>query len=175
MWVSIGVADLLIHDEQGELIAEHRLAEEKGRLVIDEEHYAELRKRRSHTSTPELERQFLERFAGHERFLDALKRGLRSIAPIHLREILALARRYRREEVEAALERACADGTATAGYVRELLSRERPAGHIGKVADEIPRGLSLGAVDPGSPAQYGKFFSAAGDVQQTAQETEDAR
>ena len=41
-------------------------------------------------------------------FLEELKRTLRSIAPIHLREILALARRYRREDVEAAIDRVVA-------------------------------------------------------------------
>ena len=86
-----------------------------------------------------------------------------------------LARRYRREEVEAALERALADGTPTAGYVRELLSRERPTGHIGEVSDEIPRGLSLGSVDPGSSDQYETFFGDGAEVDETNQDQEDGR
>ena len=175
VWVSIGVEDLLVHDQKGELVAEHKLSEEKGRLVVNEEHYAELRKRKRHTSTPELERQFLERFPGHKSFLEDLKRTLRSIAPIHLREILAVARRYRRDEVEAALDRASADGTPTAGYVRDLLSRERPTGHIGIASEEIPRGLSLGAVDPGSPEQYGTFFGGRAEGDDSSQRKEDAR
>ncbi len=175
VWVSIGVTDLLIHNQKGELIAEHLLSEDKGQLIVNEEHYAELRKRRRHTSTPELERQFLERFSAHKRFLEELKRNLRSIAPIHLREVLTLARRYRREELEAALERALTDGTATAGYVRELLSRERPTGHIGVMSDEMPRGLSLGSVDPGSPDQYGTFFGESVEDDESNNEQEEQR
>ena len=163
VWVSIGADDLLVHDKKGELVAEHKLSEEKGRLIVNEEHYAELRKRRRHTSTPELERQFLERFPTHARFLEELKRTMRSIAPIHLREIVALSRRYRREEVEKALERALSDGTATAGYVRDLLSRNQPTGYIGEIRQELPRGLSLGTVDAGSPDQYGNFFDGVAD------------
>ncbi len=104
------------------------------------------------------------RFGEHDDFLQELKRTLRSIAPIHLREILALTRRYRREEVEAALQRALADGTATAGYVRELLSRNQPTGYIGQIREELPSGLSLGLVDPGSPQQYETFFGDAAEI-----------
>ena len=42
--------------------------------------------------------------------------------------ILALSRRYRREEVDRALKRALADGTATAAYVRKILECEQPGG-----------------------------------------------
>jgi transposase len=168
VWVSVGVDDMVIHDEKGDVVCEHKLSAEKGKLVIDETHYAELRKRQRRTSTPALERQFLERFPAHARFLEELKRTLRSIAPIHLREIVALARRYRREEVERALERALSDGTPTAGYVRELLSRNQPTGYLGELREELPKGLSLGAVDPGSPDQYGNFF---GDLDHSDDET----
>ncbi len=167
VWVSIGADDLLVHDHKGEVVAQHRLSDEKGKLIINEAHYAELKRRRRKTTTPELERQFLERFSGHYDFLQELKRTLRSIAPIHLREILALTRRYRREEVEAALQRALADGTATSGYVRELLSRNQPTGYIGQIREELPSGLSLGLVDPGSPTQYERFFGDAAEIHDT--------
>ena len=81
------------------------------------------------------------------------------IAPIHLREILALAARYRREEVESALARALRDGTPTAGYVRQLLERRHPTGHLGQIALETPKGPALGAVDPGAAEGYDAIFA----------------
>ncbi|MBI4601211.1 MAG: IS21 family transposase [Planctomycetes bacterium] len=158
VWASIGPEDVLLYDKRGELVARHKLSEEKGRLVLEEAHYAELERRRRSKTVPELERQFLERFPGSQAFLDRLKETLRSIAPIHLRELLVVARRYRVEEVREALERAVADGTPTAGYVREILCRKLPTGRLGEIAREIPKGLSLGPVDPGSPAGYGDIF-----------------
>ena len=84
-------------------------------------------------------------------------RTMRSLTPIHLREILLLGRRYRREDVERALKRALADGTATAAYVRKILERDHP-GPRSAIWAELPRGLSLGAVDPGSSEAYEGIF-----------------
>lgn len=159
VWVSIGVADLLVYDTRGELVAQHTLSEEKGQLVINENHYKEIKRRREKRPLPELERQFLERFPSGDAFLDKLKHTLRSIAPIHLREILALSRRYSIEEVEAALEKAVSHGTTTAGYVRQILERKHPTGHLGKLYRRSPRGLSLGNVEPGDSAGYGDIFT----------------
>jgi hypothetical protein len=70
---------------------------------------------------------------------------------------VTLARRYRREDVEQALRKALADGTATAAYVRRILERDHP-GLKRPLPGELPRGLSLGAVDPGSSEAYGGIF-----------------
>jgi transposase len=158
VWASIGEGDLLVYDRQGELVARHKLSEGKGRLVIDEAHYAEIRRQKRRRSVPALEREFLDRFPQCEDFLRSLKETVRSIAPIHLREILALAGRYRPEEVRCALERALGDGTTTSGYVRQLLSRTHPTGHLGDLHKEPPKGLSLGAVDAGDAQGYAEIF-----------------
>jgi transposase len=168
VWVSIGEGDLLVYDRKGELLATHRLSEGKGKLVIDEAHYREIRRRKGSRPLPELERLFLGRFGGCRDFLDALKRTVRSIAPIHLREIIALARRYPPEEVERAMALALEHGTATSGYVRGLLSRRHPTGPMGEIQRQPPKGLSLGPVDPGSAESYKDIFN------QTEKEDNDA-
>lgn len=157
VWISVGPEDLLVHDERGELVATHRISREKGKLVIDESHYKEIERKRRQVPRSVLERNLLERCPAAAEFLEALARTMRSVAPIHLREILALARRYRREELEGALRRALADGTATAAYVRKILQREHP-GLPAPKPGELPRGLSLGAVDPGSSEAYRRIF-----------------
>ena len=47
--------------------------------------------------------------------------------------------------------------------MRDLLSRNQPTGYIGEIRQELPRGLSLGTVDAGSPDQYGNFFDGVAD------------
>jgi transposase len=162
VWVSIGDEDFLVYDKFGELVARHKISRKisrgKGRLIIDEAHYAEIKRRKRARGRPELEREFLEHFPDCGEFLERLKETVRSIAPIHLREILALARRYRKEEVKRALERAVSDATTTAGYVRQLLSRKHPTGHLGDLNKEPPKGLSLGAVDLGDPQGFEGIF-----------------
>jgi transposase len=158
VWISIGPEDLLVHDDRGQLVATHRISRDKGKLVIDESHYKEIERRKRHVPRPVLERELLERFPSAAGFLEALERTMRSLAPIHLREILALARRYRREALEAALTRALADGTPTAAYVRKILERAEPGGLQAALWAELPRGLSLGAVDPGSSEAYMGIF-----------------
>jgi transposase len=157
VWISIGPEDLLVHDDRGQLVATHRLSRDKGKLVIDESHYQEIERRKRQVPRPVLERELLERFPSAAEFLEALQRTMRSLTPIHLRDILLLARRYRREDVERALKRALADGTATAAYVRKILERDHP-GLRAPLGAELPRGLSLGAVDPGSSEAYEGIF-----------------
>jgi hypothetical protein len=158
LWASIGVSDLYVYDLEGTLVATHALSHGPQKLVIDEKHYEEIRRRKEQKTVPELERQFLERFEGAADFLRALKEVTRSIAPIHLREILALARRYRRDQVQEALNTAVEHSRTTAGYVRRLLERRRPTEHIGRLEAELPRGLSLGEIEPGDPSGYDAIF-----------------
>jgi hypothetical protein len=155
------------------LVARHKISKEKGRLIIDEAHYAEIKRRKRARRKPELEREFLERFPGSGDFLECLKETVRSIAPIHLREILALTRRYPKEEVKRALERAVSDATTTAGYVRQLLSRNHPTGHLGNLDKEPPKGLSLGAVDSGDPQGFDGIFDNKDEEQQQERRTDD--
>ena len=71
---------------------------------------------------------------------------------------MGLARRYRKEDVEAAFRDALLHGTTAAGYVRQILTRKHPTGHLGEIHREPPKGLSLGPVDPGSSAGYEVIF-----------------
>jgi transposase len=171
VWVSIGADDLIVYDKKGEEVARHKLSEKKGGVVIDETHYREIKRRRESVRRPELEGKFLEKFPKREDFLACLKETLRSIAPIHLREILALARRYRAEEVDRALERAVADNSPTAGYVRQILSRNHPTGHLGELHQKAPKGLSLGKISPGDSTGYQGIFET-GEREQEQQEQE---
>jgi hypothetical protein len=160
LWVSIAEEDFAVHAPSGEVVARHRIERDK-KLVINEEHYKGVGRRERRERQSAQERELSERFPSGVKFLCALKSTLRSIAPIHLREILALAARYRRQEVEAALARALQDGTATAGYVRQILERRHPTGHLGQIALETPKGLALGAVDPGAADGYEAIFERA--------------
>jgi ParB-like chromosome segregation protein Spo0J len=162
VWVSIGEGDLLVYDPKGEEVARHRLAEKKGGVVIDQAHYAALKRARKPIPLPQMEREFLGRFPNGGAFLAALKRTVSSIAPIHLREILGLARRWRVEEVEGAMARSLSDGTPTAGYVREVLRRIHPTGHLSDLETEVPRGLSLGPIDCGEASGYDGIFEPEG-------------
>jgi len=158
VWISVGDGDLQVYDERGQLVARHALQEGKSGLIIDEAHYEEIRRRQKALPAPQLEREFLGRFPDGQKFLEALRAAVRSVAPIHLREILALSRRYRPLEVAAAMEQALREGTSTAGYVREILSRKHPTGHLSELATEIPKGLSLGSVECGDAKGYDEIF-----------------
>ncbi|MBI4582880.1 MAG: IS21 family transposase [Planctomycetes bacterium] len=159
VWVSIGDEDLLVYDEKGEMAAKHTLSAQKGGLVIDERHYQEIRRHQHGMPLPEIERQFLERFPDSKDFLNALKLTLRSVAPIHLREILSLERRYRREEIAMALKIALWEGTPTAGHLQKVLSRRNPHGELGELRQELPKGLRLGPVDCGDSDGYEGIFA----------------
>jgi transposase len=169
VWASLGDGDLQVYDEAGKLVARHPLSDGKCGLVIDEAHYDELRRKKKTLPLPALEREFLGKFSEAGKFLDALKREVRSVAPIHLREILALARRYRAKDVAAALEEALRDGTPTAGYVREILSRKHPTGHLAELSSEVPKGLSLGPIDAGGAERYGEIFGDTEDGKEKPQ------
>jgi transposase len=174
VWVSIGEGDLLVYSEKGEVVARHQLSTRKGGVVINEEHYAKLRARqRRPLSLPQIEREFLGRFPSGRRFLDDLKKTVRSIAPIHIREILALARRYPAGDVERALQRAVSDGTATSGYVRQILEISHPKGLLSDTAREPPKGLTLGPIDCGSPEGYDGIFDTDGDDKKEERSNDD--
>lgn len=158
VWVSLGDGDFEVYDERGNLAARHKLHEGKSRLVIDDAHYEPLRRKKTEQARPALERELLAKLPGAEAFLDALKREVRSTTPIHLREILDLARRFRAEEVSRALKEALRDGMPTASYVREILSRKNPTGHIAELSAEVPKGLSLGPVDCGGAGSFERIF-----------------
>jgi transposase len=166
VWVSIGERDLLVYSEKGEVVAQHELSTRKGGVVINEEHYAKLRARQRPVSLPQIEREFLGRFPSSRRFLDELKKTVRSVAPIHIREILALARRYPARDVERALQRALSDGTATAGYVRQILEITHPMGLLSDTGREPPKGLTLGPIDCGSPEGYDGIFDTPKEDEQ---------
>jgi transposase len=169
VWVSIGADDLQVYDKGGELVAKHRLDAGKGRLVIDEDHYRDIKRLKGPMRLADLDREFLQRFPASGDFLKALKETLQSIAPIHIREILFLARRYRPAELEEALATALSHGTATVGYVREILARKYPTGHVGETHEKTPRGLSLGPISPGDAGGYGIIFE-----EQERREADDA-
>ena len=160
VWVSIGEEEFAVQDKTGEVVARHAIQRDK-KLVIDEAHYKDIGREARRVRQSREESELVARFSRGQEFLDSLRATLRSIAPIHLREVLALSRRYRPEEVEAALERALEDGTTTAGYVRQLLERRHPTGHLGQIDLEKPRGLTLGVVDPGSSGGYEGIFGDA--------------
>jgi hypothetical protein len=56
--------------------------------------------------------------------------------------------------VERALQRAVSDGTATSGYVRQILKISHPRGLLSDTGREPPKGLTLGPIDCGSPQGY---------------------
>ena len=81
--------------------------EERGRLVIDQTHYANLPKRpREPRGGQRLDEAFLRRLPELQPLVDGLKRRLKSLTPIHLRKLLRLCDQYGEEAFLVAARKA---------------------------------------------------------------------
>jgi len=102
--------------------------QDKGRLVIDKTHYANLPRRpRNHSDGQRLDEAFLRRFPELQCLVDGLKGRMKSLAPIHLRTLLRLCDRYGEEAFLVAARRAQEYRRFDALAVERILEHAHPA------------------------------------------------
>jgi transposase len=143
--------------------------EEKGRLVIDKTHYANLPRRpRAAGSSERLDEAFLLRFPDLQQLVDGIKRRMKSLAPIHLRSMLRQCDRYGQQAFLAAARRAQEYRRFDALAVERILERAHP-GTAAQLAKDEPAApltghgpVALGEVDCGSLDSFAALDAAAG-------------
>jgi hypothetical protein len=102
--------------------------QDKGRLVIDKTHYANLPRRpRNQGDGQRLDEAFLKRFAELQPLVDGLKRRMKSLYPIHLRALLRTCDQYGEEAFLLAARRAQDFHRFDALAVERILERAHPA------------------------------------------------
>ena len=141
--------------------------EEKGRLVIDKTHYANLPRRpRVGNGGERLDEAFVRRFPALRSLVDGLKRRMKSLAPIHLRALLRLCDRYGEEAFLTAATRAQDFRRFDALAIERILERAHPTTAAELAAAEPALPLSghgpaaLGEVDPGSLESFAALDGA---------------
>ena len=116
---------LLVLDARRTVIAEHALSATKGTTVIQDDHYAPLRRGPARTYVV-LAKQFLARFPQHAAFLEGLTTQHQPNAAAHLRGVLELALLYAPARLEAAFAVAQEYQTYSHGFIRGLLASGAP-------------------------------------------------
>jgi len=117
---------LEVHNQKGELIASHVLAQGKGTIILLEGQYKGLRQAQPRTWVV-LREAFLERFPDHGTFPEKLQAQQRFNHVAHMRGILGLARLYPTEVMEEAFSLAEAYNTFSRDFIRGLVERRPPA------------------------------------------------
>lgn len=147
---------------------------ERGGLVIDETHYAQLPRRRRHGEGGErLDQAFVRRFPSLAPLCDGLKVRFKTLAPIHLRALLRLCDRFGEEAFIAAATRSQDFRRFDAYAVERILEREHP---LAERSDPVPPlgGIGptvLGEVEAGDLDSYRHLD---GDPRKEATESESA-
>jgi transposase len=128
---------------------------DKGKLVIDQTHYANLprRPRGDGRSGERLDEAFVRRFPDLAPLCDGLKLRFKTLAPIHLRALLRLCDRYGQEALREAATRAQEYRRFDALAIERILERTHPLGpEAGDTAPPLggTGPIVLGEVEPGS-------------------------
>jgi len=145
---------------------------EKGRLVLDPAHYDGLpqQRRRRPGASQRLEEQVLERWPELEGFLGGLKRRVKGLVHVHLRQLLRLAEAYGDAALAEAAGRADAAGLHTAQAVERILTA-----HYEELEDlqpPLPLGAAarvatlLGDVESGSLDDYAHLDEAKPEAEE---------
>jgi transposase len=156
---------ITVCNPRGEKIAAHTIPEGKGKMVIDEAHYAEIRRRKKKRSAPELEDHFQALFPKNTRFLAGLKKRVKGTYPIHLTHLKKLLEHFTVKQMEGALDEALSHGIFTSTYVEELLFRRYPSQLGARSFDERlekPKGFRLGHLEIGDLEGYDDIFQKEG-------------
>lgn len=139
---------------------------DKGRLVIDKTHYANLPRRpRAGSGSERLDEAFVRRFDELRPLVDGLKRRMKSLAPIHLRALLRLCEGYGEDAFLAAARRAQSFRRYDALAVERILEKKYPD-IAANLATEPVAPLSshgpaaLGEVDCGTLESFSALDSA---------------
>jgi len=127
VWVRVSRGKyLLVLDMRGQVVATHELCREKGRTVLDKQHYEGLRRAAPRTR-PLLEKAFLDRFPEQAEFLERLYAQQKLNPAYHLRGILELASLYSKETMLEAFSLCLQYNTFSVGFVRGVLEQHLPA------------------------------------------------
>lgn len=128
---------------------------QKGKLVIDPTHYANLPKGRARRAGGRIDDAFVQRFKTLAPFVDGLRLRMKALAPIHIRALLRLADRFGEEALVRAVERAQSFRRFDASAVERILDRTENE----KDEDIAPLlgagATAIGEVDSGSLDSYG--------------------
>ena len=127
VWVRVSRGKyLLVLDMHGEVVATHELCRDKGRTIINKEHYEGLRRAAPRTRVL-LEKAFLERFPDQANFLERFYAQQKINPAYHLRGILELASLYPREALLEAFSLCLQYNTFSVGFIRGVLEQQLPA------------------------------------------------
>ncbi len=156
-------------DQHGRVAFSRRYVSErdKGRLVIDKTHYANLprRPRTGSAGDERIDQAFVRRFAELQPLVDGLKRRMKSLAPIHIRTLLRLCDRFGEEAFLVAARRAQDFRRFDALAVGRILESDYPAAAAQADAACPVTPLSghgpaaLGEVDSGSLDSFSRLDS----------------
>ena len=156
-------------DQHGRVAFSRRYVSDrdKGRLVIDKTHYANLprRPRTGSAGDERIDQAFVRRFAELQPLVDGLKRRMKSLAPIHIRTLLRLCDRFGEEAFLAAARRAQDFRRFDALAVGRILESDYPAAAAQADAACPVTPLSghgpaaLGEVDSGSLDSFSRLDS----------------
>lgn len=142
--------------------------EDKGRLVIDKTHYANLPRRpRNQGDGQRLDEAFLKRFAELQPLVDGLKRRMKSLYPIHLRALLRSCDQYGEQAFLLAARRAQDFRRFDALAVERILEQNHPATAARVAAAEPIATVSgqgpavVGEVDCGSLESFAGLDAAS--------------
>ena len=130
-------------DRHSHIVFSRRYVEDadKGKLILDPTHYANLPRRPRGGGGARLDDAFLARFPTLALLVDGLKRRMKTLWPIHLRALLRLVDRYGEQAFLAAATRAQDYRRYNARAVERILAKEQPLEPL----DPIP---PLGGVGP---------------------------
>jgi transposase len=148
-------------DRQGHIAFSRRYVAdaEKGKLVIDPTHYANLPRSRARRAGGRIDDAFVQRFPTLAPMVDGLRLRMKSLAHVHLRALLRLADRFGEEALVRATERAQTYRRFDAGAVERILEhtaeeKEEPIAPLGGVGKTI-----IGEVE-------GETLDSYGDIDQ---------
>jgi transposase len=144
---------------------------EKGRLVIDESHYAAIDRGPRPTARPRADGVLLARFPDLSALVDGIRQRMKSLAHVHLNALVRLAERYGDDAFLVAAHTAQQHRRFDWHAVARLLERACPQleDAIPPVGDAARVLVELGDVDSGSLDDY-----AALDGASTSPEVEDS-
>ena len=127
----------------GEVVATHELCRDKGRTIINKEHYEGLRRAAPRTRVL-LEKAFLERFPDQANFLERFYAQQKINPAYHLRGILELASLYPREALLEAFSLCLQYNTFSVGFIRGVLEQLAPCSGAAGTGSAYPAWAAAG-------------------------------
>lgn len=139
---------------------------EKGRLVIDPTHYANLPQRpRVGSDGQRLDEGFVRRFPQLIPLVDGLKRRMKTLAPVHISTLLKLCDDYGQEAFLVAATRAQQFRRFDAFAVKRILEKSHPAPEQEPLPVLSSHGpLALGQIESGSLEDFAEFDDVSAET-----------